>query len=291
MLFDKYWNYTTCIEYDNLDILESSITEILEQEEGCQRIFELPKLNIDWQKRSRYTYLEQELSDLWIVAIFPGIGRWGVIKTFPTGLICDRSLNSSQPYLANLTKQIKCNAFHLEVHDSVGGFLFEVDFLGKTFLSGSSVLDEYYSCGFHDELKVDKDKGDLITNFWSIDVPEPFKQAIQINESSEVLEKEQRIAELDPEDPEYFDLAVDEYLGYSQRIDLAFADLFDPNRDYWFFKNSLVDVAYNSSDRLKLINAKILYFQPPTSYLPLHIRLKKRMIPQTTSSPEEDTLF
>ena len=77
MLFDKYWNYTTCIEYDNLDVLESSITEILEQEEGCQRIFELPSLNLDWQEqsRSRYTYLEQELSDLWIVAIFPGIDR------------------------------------------------------------------------------------------------------------------------------------------------------------------------------------------------------------------------
>ena len=60
MLFDKYWNYTTCIEYDNLDVLESSITEILEQEEGCQRIFELPSLNLDWQEqsRSRYKYLE-----------------------------------------------------------------------------------------------------------------------------------------------------------------------------------------------------------------------------------------
>lgn len=42
-----YWNFTTCIRSDNLDTIAQAITHLLEQEEGCCRLTQLPQLATD----------------------------------------------------------------------------------------------------------------------------------------------------------------------------------------------------------------------------------------------------
>lgn len=261
--FSRYWNYTTCIEFNSLNILEKKITELLEQEDGCHRIYELPKLNFDLKQSSNYT--QEKIPNLWIVCLFKGTDGWSVIKTFPTGFICARASDSEQSRLSNLTKQIKCNAFHLEIYRSFDGFLFESDAIGNTFLSGNPPLGDLEHFSFHDEQQVD-----LLAptpNFYLIDVPELFKEAIKVNESPETQKQQAKIDALKPESPERFELLMNDP-GYTQRIDLAFADLFDPNRNYWFLDNNLAYKAYNELDLLRSTNAKLLYFYPPFSYQP-----------------------
>jgi len=36
-MFDRYWNFTTCIRLDNLTTIADAMTHLLEQEEGCCR--------------------------------------------------------------------------------------------------------------------------------------------------------------------------------------------------------------------------------------------------------------
>ena len=269
MKLSRYWNYTTCIEFDRLNILETRITELLEKEYGCHRLSKLPKLSCDLKNSSKYP--EEELTNLWIVCLFKGIHRWTVIKTFPPGLMCGRASQSDQPRLTNLTKQIKCNAFHLEVYLGSDGFLFESDAMGNTFLSGSPPLGDYKYFRFHDEPQVEQTNE---IDFFLIDVPESLKQAIRINESPETQEEEARIEEarikgLDSEaaDYEHFEL-VQNQPAYTERIDDAMADLFDPNRDFWIIAARLAYLAYYELEKLKSIGAKILYFHPPDSYQP-----------------------
>ena len=268
MLYSYYWNYTTCIDFKELQTLEETISNLLEQEDGCHRVYSLPELIYrpelilkEYKSIPLSNSIGEKSSNLWIVCLFPSkFGRWTVIKTFPTGLLCGRPLNSDKSRLSSLSRKIERNAFYLEVQKGLAGFLFESDAMGKTFLSGCST-EEYFD-DFYDEPKLELQ--DLITNFSLLDVPKSMKEAIQINESSEVKEEEARINEIDSNDPEYFDL-VDKQLDYSQRIDLALADLFDPNRDYWFFGDNLAKEIYSKSNKLQSAYAKIMYFNPPHS--------------------------
>ncbi|MGL6338682.1 MAG: hypothetical protein ACRC80_06015, partial [Waterburya sp.] len=165
-----------------------------------------------------------------------------MIKTFPTGLLCARASDSDRSRLSNLTRQIKCNAFHLEIYRSYDGFLFESDAICNTFLSGNPPLGDFDHFSFHDEQQVDLLARTL--NFYLINVPELFKKAIKVNESPETQKQKAKIDSLDPESPEIFEFFVNDP-GYTQRIDLAFADLFDPNGNYWFIDDNLAYKAYN----------------------------------------------
>lgn len=270
MLYFRHWNSTTCIDFDKLQTLEETISQILEKEAGCHRIFSLPKLiyspelirkELIRKSLPLSNSIKEKSSNLWVICLFPSkLDRWTVIKTFPTGLLCGRPSNSDRTRLSILSEELKCNAFYLEVQDGIGGFLFESDAMGETFLSGCSA-EEYYH-DFYDEPEVDSP--DLITGFSLIDMPEQIKKAIQINKSPEVIKEQVRINEMDQNDPDYFDSII-EQPDYTQRIDYALADLFDPNRDYWFFKDNLAKEIYSSSNKLQSACGKILCFNSPHS--------------------------
>ena len=263
MLFFDYWNFTTCIDFDELQTLEETISQLLEKEDGCHRIYSLPELSYKPELiRNLVPFsssIGEKSSNLWVISLFPSkLGRWTVIKTFPTGLLCGRPLNSSRTRLSFLSEEIKCNAFYLEVQKGISGFLFESDPMGKTFLSGCSA-EEYFH-NFYDEPEVDLPG--LITNFSLIDVPESIKKAIKISKSPEVIKEEAIINEMDSDDPEYFDLIV-EKPDYSQRIDYALADLFKLEENYWFLGDNSAKEIYSKSNKLQSAGAKILYFNPP----------------------------
>jgi hypothetical protein len=267
MAFFRYWNFTTCIDFNELDALEREISQLLEQEEGCHRLLQLPQLNCA-PEQLRLNYPEAKLPDLWIVGLFEAANDWTVIKTFPTGLLCKRALGAERPRLSYLSERLNCNSFHLEVYEDVGGFLFEADASGHTFLDGCGGAGYPDDFRFYDEEQVDLP--DLIQQFSLIDVPESMHEAMKINESPEVKTRQSLIewlAESPDDADEYYDLILEEP-GYTQRIDLALADLIDPERDYWFLKDNLAYKVYNEPQELEAVCARLLYFHPPTSYQP-----------------------
>ena len=265
MLFFPYWNYTTCINFDELQTLEETISQLLEKEDGCHRIYTLPELiyNPELIRKSVpfTSSIGEKSSNLWVVCLLPSkFNKWTVIKTFPTGLLCGRPLNSDRTRLSLLSEELKSSAFYLEVQDGISGFLLESNAMGKTFLSGCSA-EEYFD-NFYDEPELDSP--DLITSFSLIDVPESIKKAIQINDSTEVKEEARINMMMMANDPEYYDLIYEEP-SYTQRIDLALADLFDPSRDYWFLGNNLAKEVYSKSNELQSARGRILYFDSPHS--------------------------
>ena len=265
MSYLPYWNYTACIDFNELQTLEKTILQLLEKEDECYRTYTLPELIYDPElirKSVPFTSsIGEKSSNLWVVCLFPTkFGQWTVIKTFPTGLLCGRPSDSDRTRLSFLSEELKCSAFYLEVQDGISGFLFESDAMGKTCLSGCSA-EEYFD-NFYDEPELDSPDL-LITNFSLIEVPEPIKKAIQVNDSPEVIE-EARINMMDSEDPEYYDL-IYEQPSYTQRIDLALADLFDPSRDYWFLENNLAKKVYSKSNKLQSAHGRILCFDSPHS--------------------------
>lgn len=284
MAFFRYWNYTTCIDFNDLDALEKKITQLLEQEDGCHRLFQLPQLNCE-PEQLQLNYPEEKLPNLWIVSLFNGANNWTAIKTFPVGLLCRRTFAADRPRLSYLTEQLNCKAFHLEVHRDVRGFLLEADATDRTAISGCS--EEVYD-KFYDEPRVNKP--DLIQQFSLIDIPELMQAAMKINESLEVKRKEAEMARLEEaKDPEYYDLILED-LGYTQRIDLALADLIDPDRSYWFLKDNLAYKVYNEPKKLEAVCARLLYFHPPTSYKPPLIP-KIEFPLDSDSLPEDDEAF
>ena len=265
MPFFPYWNYTSCIDFDELQTLEKTITQLLEKEDECYRTYTLPELIYDPElirKSVPFTSsIGEKSSNLWVVCLFPTkFDRWTIIKTFPTGLLCGRPLDSNRTRLSFLSEELKCSAFYLEVQDGISGFLLESNAMGKTCLSGCSA-EEYFD-NFYDEPELDSP--DLITSFSLIDVPESIKKAIQINDSTEVKEEARINMMMMANDPEYYDLIYEEP-SYTQRIDLALADLFDPSRDYWFLGNNLAKEVYSKSNELQSARGRILYFDSPHS--------------------------
>ena len=154
MTFFRYWNYTTCIEFKNFNILEQKVTQLLETEEGCRRLSQLPELKYTLNQLRNHPW--ERLPNLWIIGLFEGANQRTIIKTFPTGILCSRASNANRPRLSNLTKQIKCNAFHLEVNQDVGGFLFKADAMGNTFLSDCPGAEAPDNFKFYDEQQIDK---------------------------------------------------------------------------------------------------------------------------------------
>ncbi|WP_107666606.1 hypothetical protein [Cyanothece sp. BG0011] len=140
MVFFRYWNFTTCIDFNNLDVLEQKINKLLEEEEDCFRLSQLPQLDFE-PKQLRLNYPEEKLPNLWIIALFKSNNEWITIKTFPTGILCERSFNATRPRLSYLTERLNCNAFHLEVHEDDYGYLLETDASGHIALSGSPGAD------------------------------------------------------------------------------------------------------------------------------------------------------
>ena len=83
---------------------------MLEHEDGCDRLSQLPPLNGD-PEQLRLNYPEEKLPSLWIVALFKEANGWTVIKTFPKALFCGRAFGANRPRLLYLTERLNCKNF------------------------------------------------------------------------------------------------------------------------------------------------------------------------------------
>jgi hypothetical protein len=215
----KYWNYTTCIHSDNLDAIEREITLLLDQEEGTHRLYRLPQLSCNLEELHSRSW--DKLPNLSIVGLFGGSGGWTIVKTFPIGLLCGRGRDRCRPRLSVLAMNLGCDAFHLEVHDAIEGFLLEANAAGYTLLSGCPGEEAPDNFQFYEETV---NIPDLIQQFSLLQVPQALHAAIRINQDPEIQAIKALANRLWPEYPnseillELMELA---FQGHTQLIDNA----------------------------------------------------------------------
>lgn len=260
----KYWNYTTCIHSDNIAAIAQAVTQLLEQEEGCHRIPKPPQPVSDLEQL--YRRPRDIALNLWIVGLFIGTSGWTIVKTWPNGLLCRRAKDASRPRLSALAIQLGCDVFHLEVHDSVEGFLLEADATGRTFLSGCPWTEAPNNFQFYEE---QVDVTDLLKQFSLLQVPQAMQAAMKVNEDPEVLRREAEVERLMKENSDWSSLINqdEDFQGYTERIDRALASIVDGSKSYWYL-NYLAYYAYAEPQRLEGNGAQLLYFHPPTTYNP-----------------------
>lgn len=261
-MFDRYWNYTTCIRSNNLAAIEQVVAHLLKQEEGCRHLAQPPQLTIDPEELYRQPWVIW--SKLWIIGLFVGTGGWTGIKTWPPELFCKRAFGASRPRLSALTMQLGCEAFHLKVYQSTWGFLLEADAAGHTFISGSAGSDAQDNYQFYEE---QIDAPGLVSQFRLLQVPLPMQVAMQVNEDSEIIRREVKFDRLMAEnlDSELLAELINEVSkGHTQRIDCALAEVMDGSHNYWNLQN-LAYYVYAKPQWLPA-RAQLLYFQPPTTY-------------------------
>lgn len=138
MLF-RYLNSTTCIEQDELTLIEQKINTLLDKEEGWKRINFLPQINYAVDNLRDRPW--NKLTNLYLVALFKSKSGWTIIKTFPNGLFCRRSSNNNRLRLSFLAQSLNCNAFYLEANHQYQEFLLEINAKGDTFLTGSQGME------------------------------------------------------------------------------------------------------------------------------------------------------
>ena len=270
-----YWNDTICIHCDNPNTIAQQLTHLLEPEGFC-RLNELPPYPDPDPEQIPYIW---KLGCPLIITLFPGQGGWTIIKTFPFEFLCQRTEGASRPRLSALAMELGCDAFHLGVYDRVAGILLEADAAGRTFVSGC-FEDCIPSDRFYDE---QIDDMELISGFSLLKVPETLQAAMRASEESEVSKKQAEIERLQAEverlkteNADYqeaekllLDVGGDYFGGLTAHttwIDRAMVKAMEIFRCW--YSNSLIEDIYTNPQKLAAKEAKLLYFQPPTSYQP-----------------------
>ncbi|MDF5722763.1 MAG: hypothetical protein PUP91_20255 [Rhizonema sp. PD37] len=263
-MFFRYSNFTSCIRSGNLAAIEQGITRLLEQEAGCHRLTELPQLMIDVEQlRRRPPCLP---SNLWLFGLFGGTNGWTIVKSWPYELLCQRATGVSRPWLSALAIQLRCDAFHLRASRSFDGVLLEADATGRTFISGCIGSKEAPECYQFYEEQIYRPLE--IAQFSLLEVPHEMQAALRVNENPEVQRIEAEIKKLKGDEEDLPSELMDE-LGktYIQRIDQALAAVMAGSHNYWNLYN-LAYCAYAKPQWLEAVGAKLLYFQPPSAYVP-----------------------
>lgn len=289
-MFNRYWNFTTCIRSDNLAAIAQAVTRLLEQEEGCRRLIHLPQIVIDLEQL--HNLPASERPRLWIVSLCLGQGGWTIMKTWPNELLCARALCASRPRLSALAIQLGHDTFHFRVTRDINGILLEANAAGGIFISGwsdyegTNSFDETHQ--FYDE-QIDA-PDDLISKFSLLEVPQSMQAAMRVHEDPEIARMEAEYERLRVENPNselLFDLMDEVDKGYAERIDHALALVIDKSKSCWYLRDLLYSV-YALPQRLEAKGAQLLYFQPPITYNP-HPVIKLPPLP--LSSDDEDESF
>lgn len=265
-MFERYWNFTTCIRSDNLAAIADVMTHLLEQEEGCCRLTQLPEITINSEQ---LRYLPAwERPRLWIISLFSGSDGWTIVKTWPNELFCARVEGATCPRLSALAMQLRRDAFHFRVVRDICGILLEADATGQIFLSGwnncegANSLDETHV--FYEE---QIDSTEPISQFSLLKVSQPIQSAMRVYENPEIARIEAEFERLLLEDPKselLIDLQNEVEKGYAERIDNALAKVIDSSNCCWY----LIDLLYNvyaESQQLREQGVQLLYFQPPNT--------------------------
>ncbi|MBN3925617.1 hypothetical protein [Nostoc sp. NMS4] len=288
-MFDRYYNFTTCIRSNNLAAIADAMTHILEQEEGCRRLTHLPEITIDSEQ---LRYLPAwERPRLWLISLCRGEDGWTIVKTWPNELFCARVEGVTRPRLSALAMQLGCDVFHFRVVRDICGILLEADATGHIFLSGwndyegANSLDETHL--FYDE---QINAPEPISQFSLLTVPQPMQEAMRVHENPEIARIEAEYERLLAEDPQselLINLQDEVEKGYAERIDNALAEVIDKSKSCWYLRDLLYYV-YAEPQQLEDKGAQLLYFQPPTTYNPHPVIL---LPPEPLSEDDEDESF
>jgi hypothetical protein len=289
-VFSRYFNFTTGIRSDNLAAIAQAVTHLLEQEEGCRLITQIPQLAIDLEQLRDLPVWERPR--LWIFALFSGRGGWTIVKTWPVEWLCQRAIGASRLRLSALAMQLGCDAFHFRVTRDINGILLEADAKGCIFISG---WNDYEGANSDDEIHQFYDEqidasDDLISQFSLLKVPQSMQAAMRVNEDPEIARKKAEYKRLTEEnrDSELIVHLMDEvYTGYAERIDKALAEVVDKSKSCWYL-NDLLYNAYAEPRQLEDMGVQLLYFQPPTTYNPT---FKTNLPTDSLAKDEEDKSF
>ncbi len=264
-MFDRYWNFTTCIRSDNFAAITQAVTDLLEQEESCRRLTQLPQLTIEPEQLCILPGRERPC--LWVVGLFAGTGGWTIVKTWPGALFCMRAEGASRPRLSDIAMQLGCDAFHFYVARDICGVLLEANATGHIFISGQS---DYEGVESYDEIsqfygeQIDE-PDDLISQFFLLEVPQSMQAAMRANEDPEIARKEAKYKRIRAENPDselLFELMDEVDKGHAERIDIALVKVMDNSKSCWYLNDLLYHV-YAKPQQLEAKKAQLLYFQPP----------------------------
>lgn len=262
-MFNRYWNFTTCIRTDNIDAIEQEITHLLEQE-GCRRLTQLPQHEGSLEQIQAVHPWEQSCNP-WIISLFAGKSGWTIVKTSPSELLCQRTEGAIRPRLSVLAMQLGCDAFHLGVYWSQVGILLEADATGRTFISGAFGLNRPTEQFYEERINL---PGSL-KQFSLLKVPELMAAAMRVNQDPELQRKKAEVDKLLSENANsaLLPAPMDEvFEGYTERIDRALAKVIAISKSWYWF--DLTYDIYAHPEQLAAAEARLLYFQPPTTYKP-----------------------
>lgn len=290
-VYNLYWNFTTCIRCDRLDAIVEAITHLLEQEEGCCRLTQVPQLAIDIEQLRDLPVWERPR--LWVAGLCSGKGGWTIVKTWPVEWLCNRATGASRSRLSALAMQLGCDAFHYRVVRDIDGILLEADATGRIFLSGwndyevsnSEELHQFYG----ERIDLPKDP-----QFSLIEVPESIQAAMQETLETDIRkeaeyerEYERQMAQEKPDRKLLNAISSELREGYAERIDIALEKVIDGSESCWYLHDLLYN-AYAEPQQLEEMGVQLLYFQPPITYNPT---FKINLPPDSSSEDEEDDWF
>ena len=203
-----YCNFTTYIRSDNRTTVAKAIVNLLEQEEDCYLLPQLPSLTVEIEKL-RYPNLGQR-PPLLIVGLGIGQQDWTIIKTYPNEWLFLRAPGSDRPRLSTLTLQLECDAFYYRVVDDFDSFLLETDAKGNFRFDATET-----------------------PQFSLIQVPETLQQAMQVNQNPKImkLKKLERLSDAEilsevegiTDAPQLDELGTQLEIGDAEHTDLALA--------------------------------------------------------------------
>ncbi|MBG1266332.1 hypothetical protein [Nostoc sp. WHI] len=284
-MFDRYYNFTTCIRSNNLAAIAQALTRLLEQEEGCRRLTHLPQIASDLEQLHNLPAWERPR--LWVISLCEGKGGWTIVKTWIAALLCARAEGASRPRLSALAMELGCDAFHFWVTPDINCVLLEADSTGRIFISGSADDEEGESYKFYDE---QIDAPDIISQFSLLEVSQSMQAVMRVYEDPEIARIEVEYERLLVEAPDselLFNLEDEVFKGYAERIDNALAEVIDKSKSCWYLRDLLYYV-YAEPQQLEDKGAQLLYFQPPTTYNPHPVIL---LPPEPLSEDDEDESF
>ena len=263
-MFNRYWNFTTCLRCDDLTAIEQAVTSLLEQEQGCRRLSQLPPL-VGSLEQLQAQHPSDQSCHVWIVSLFPGNDGWTIVKTWPTELLCHPVAIEDRPRLSALAMQLGCDAFHLGVDASLWGFLLEANTAGCIYVSGTYGPNIYSEQFYQQPI----DAPDWMKQFSILEVPEQIQAAMQVNQDPKLqqrLAELERLAEENPNLKYDFDWECEVYQGYTERIDQALATVMSSS-DAWYLAD-LAYRAYANLEKLTVAGSHLLCFRLPFDYKP-----------------------
>ena len=260
----NYYNDTTCINSDNLDLIKNQITDIFNKE-GYIEISKPLLPENDKPLIKEFLALPQLISSLRIVGLLKNDSNWIVIKSSSPKLLCRKAKGFARSILSELAVKTSCQAFHNHVQKRNCGVLLEASITGETLASGYLDHDDIDRMEFLNEpvIKFDREQ-----NFLLLDVPEAFEAAGKHKVRLGELEKQQKEQELEAlfnqkSDRTQFALSEWKKLNMSrfERIDEDLGKLICTSNSFWH-ENNLLHKAYAKPKELEQDGVKLFYFLP-----------------------------